>query len=393
MSDAVFPTLPGVKWNAKRTPIWKTLSEESVSGQDASVALMTYPLRRYTLSYELLRAGALAELEQLEGFFNARRGRHDTWLYNDPDDNAATDQAFGTGNGTQTVFYLARTRGGFTEPVQSLNGVPAIYATGWQGKQRLYSSARINAFSRSEEFDNAAWTKTGLLAFGAGSVVDAVAAPNGTLTMDYVRQDTANSLHGVSRDYALDGDNYTFSLMLMAGEVSKVRLRMATAGLARGVSAIVDLGAGTINTTVHGSAANAAGTLTDLGGGFYWVALSLTGTEETYTFGIDMVQGASTTTFVGDGASGFYLWGAQLEYGLTPTSYIKTTTGAKFVVDWTVSSIGAVTFTTPPANGAALTWTGAYYWRCKFLQDIAEFDQFMKNLWQLARIEFRTVKQ
>lgn len=198
MSDAVFPTLPGLKWNVKRTPIWKTLSEEAVSGKEASVALMTYPLRRYTLSYELLRAGALAELEQLEGFFNARRGRHDTWLYHDPDDNAVTDQSFGTGNGTQTVFYLARTRGGFTEPVQALNGAPTI-----------------------------------------------------------------------------------------------------------------------------------------------------------------KVAGATKAT----------------------------------PADYSISATGAVTFTSPPANGAALTWTGSYYWRCKFLQDIAEFDQFMKNLWQLGRIEFRTFKQ
>lgn len=198
MSDAVFPALPGVKWNVKRTPIWKSLSEESVSGKEMSVALMTYPLRRYSLSYELLRAGALAELEQLEGFFNARRGRHDTWLYNDPDDYAVTDQAFGTGNGSSTVFYLVRTRGGFTEPVQSLNSAPVIKVDGV--------------------------TKT--------------------LTVDY-----------------------------------------------------------------------------------------------------------------------------------------------------TISALGAVTFVTPPADGAALTWNGTYYWRCKFLQDIAEFDQFMKNLWQLGRLEFRTFKQ
>lgn len=196
MSDAVFPTLPGVKWNVKRTPIWKTLSEESVSGKEASVALMTYPLRRYTLSYELLRAGALAELEQLEGFFNARRGRHDTFLYSDPDDNAVTDQAFGIATGTTAPFQLIRTRGGFSEPVQSLNGSPVI--------------------------------------------------------------------------------------------------KMA---------------------------------------------------------GVTKTEG----------------------------------------VDYTRSATGIITPLSPWIG--SLTWSGNYYWRCKFLQDIAEFDQFMKNLWQLGRLEFRTYKQ
>lgn len=197
MSDAVFPSLPGLKWNIKRTPIWKTLKQESVSGKELSVALMTYPNRRITLSYEVLRAGAEVELQTLEGFFNLRQGSHDTFLYNDPDDRSVTDQSFGTGNGTQTVFALARTRGGFTEPVQSLNSAPVIK----------------------------------------------VAGVTKTLTTDY-----------------------------------------------------------------------------------------------------------------------------------------------------TISALGVVTFVAAPAAAAALTWSGTYYWRCKFLQDMAEFDQFLHDLWQLQRLEFRTVK-
>lgn len=130
MSDAVFPSLPGLKWNIKRTPVWKTLMQESVSGKESSVSLMSYPLRRYSLAYEFLRAGAEAELQTLEGFFNLRRGRHDTFLYNDPDDYSVTDQSFGTATGTTAPFQLIRTRGGFTEPVQALNGTPAIKVAG-----------------------------------------------------------------------------------------------------------------------------------------------------------------------------------------------------------------------------------------------------------------------
>lgn len=197
MSDAIFPSLPGIKWNIKRTPIWKTLMQESVSGKEMSVALMSYPLRRYSMGYEVLRAGAEAELQTLEGFFNARQGRHDTFLYSDPDDNAVVDQVFGTGNAVAPSFPLARVRGGFTEPVQSVSGTPTIKVAG-----------------------------------------------------------------------------------------------------------------------------------------------------------------------------------------------VTKTPGT----DYTISALGVVVFVVAPANGASLTWTGSYYWRVRFLQDMVEFDQFLKDLWQLQRLEFRTVK-
>jgi uncharacterized protein (TIGR02217 family) len=130
MSDSVFPSLPGLTWGTTKTPEWKTIVQESVSGKELAASLMTYPRWTYTLSYEFLRSGAQAELQTLVGFFNARRGKFDDFLYTDPDDNAVTAQQFGTGDGTSTVFSLVRTYGGFTEPVQNLNSAPSIYVNG-----------------------------------------------------------------------------------------------------------------------------------------------------------------------------------------------------------------------------------------------------------------------
>lgn len=55
---------------------------------------------------------------------------------------------------------------------------------------------------------------------------------------------------------------------------------------------------------------------------------------------------------------------------------------------YTVSSTGLITFATAPANGAALTWTGSFYYRCRFTQDASEYSQFMQNLWELKRLSF-----
>lgn len=58
----------------------------------------------------------------------------------------------------------------------------------------------------------------------------------------------------------------------------------------------------------------------------------------------------------------------------------------------TISSTGLVTFTVAPTPGQALTWTGSYYFRCRFLADQLEFNQFMKQFWELRTMEFITVK-
>lgn len=53
---------------------------------------------------------------------------------------------------------------------------------------------------------------------------------------------------------------------------------------------------------------------------------------------------------------------------------------------YTVDSSGMVTFTTPPASGVSLTWTGAFYYRCRFMQDMADFSLFMADLWELKKL-------
>ncbi len=54
-------------------------------------------------------------------------------------------------------------------------------------------------------------------------------------------------------------------------------------------------------------------------------------------------------------------------------------------------STAAVTFASPPAAGAALTWSGTYYWRCRFTKDELQAEQFMHALWS-GDVEFITVK-
>jgi hypothetical protein len=57
---------------------------------------------------------------------------------------------------------------------------------------------------------------------------------------------------------------------------------------------------------------------------------------------------------------------------------------------YTVSSSGLVTFTPAPTSGAALTWTGCYYWPCNFSEDTVELAKIMGGLWSAGSIKFET---
>ena len=53
---------------------------------------------------------------------------------------------------------------------------------------------------------------------------------------------------------------------------------------------------------------------------------------------------------------------------------------------------GLVTFTTAPAAGVVLTWTGAYYQRVRFDGDSMDFDNFMAGFWKTGQVKLLSVK-
>jgi uncharacterized protein (TIGR02217 family) len=101
------------------------------------------------LQFEVLRQDATyTELSQLVGFFNARRGQFDSFLYTDPADNAVTAEPFGTGDGATTAFQLTRAFGGAIENVYDLNGATSIYKNAVvQASGYAISAAGVVTFS------------------------------------------------------------------------------------------------------------------------------------------------------------------------------------------------------------------------------------------------------
>lgn len=70
----------------------------------------------------------------------------------------------------------------------------------------------------------------------------------------------------------------------------------------------------------------------------------------------------------------------------TPTIYVNGTPTAA-----TIGDIGQVTFASPPALGAILTWTGDYAMRVRFTQDVMEFKRVVMSLWSAGKVELLSV--
>lgn len=131
MSQAVFPVLPGLEYDVAKSPTWSTVVHSTASGKEQRGGFYSRPYYRWVVSFSVLRqAVAFAEYQSLIGFYNARQGRLDSFLYSDPTDNAVVAENFGTGDGTATAFQLKRAVGTSSESIFDLNGAPLIYIAG-----------------------------------------------------------------------------------------------------------------------------------------------------------------------------------------------------------------------------------------------------------------------
>jgi len=191
----------------------------------------------------------------------------------------------------------------------------------------LIEESRTNERTYSEDFSQATYGKTGVT---ISSVSDT--SPSGGATIQKLLEDTSTGAHGFDFLNAQTGTQ-TFSIFLKAAGRQWGRLT------ANSVVTWFNLQNGVIGTVGVGHTA----LITNFGNGWYRCSVSFNAALSN-TIQIRAATGDTNLTYTGDGASGIFAWGAQLEAGSFPTSYIPTTT-ASVVRSADVCSITGSNFT------------------------------------------------
>lgn len=217
--------------------------------------------------------------------------------------------------------YTPTTTSAITNYIPALQTAPANIArfdhdpiTG-ESKGLLIEESRTNLLTYSSDFGNAAWPKS-----NATVQTDAVVAPDGTLTADKLVANTSTGYHALVNSTAtVASQTYTLSIYAKAGEYGYLNISPAGPYSYQ----LFNLINGTVGALASGFV---SASITPAGNGWYrcFATYVATGTANSPGFYMGNTS-SSTPSYTGDGYSGIYIWGAQLEAGAFPTSYIPTT--------------------------------------------------------------------
>jgi hypothetical protein len=229
-----------------------------------------------------------------------------------------------TGDGTSGIFVwggqlnIGSTAKPYFPTTDRLNVPRLTYQNGGGGcPSLLLEKQSTNIVLYSEQFDNAAWT----LAF-TSVTANSTTSPDGTQNADKIVEDTSNSAHGIYQSATItSGVSWTWSGFFKAAGRTKFRLYAQSAS-----TPYVEFNLS--NGTIISTSGSVTGSIESMGNGWYRCIATATTSGTTGYFNIAIADASGNVSYTGDGTSGLFVWGAQLEQSSYATSLISTTSAS-----------------------------------------------------------------
>ena len=219
----------------------------------------------------------------------------------------------------------------------------------------LESEARTNLVTYSEDFTNVAWAAT------SSTVTLDVTGPDGQANSAATLLPSSGSAYHFVR-YSTGSISTTYTLSVFA-KANGYDFLIIGDNLASGAGnqriAFFDLSNGSVGTIDDNSTGNVLSTtIEDVGNGWYRCSVTYVASSALHDIGVSDSDGASS--FTANGTSSILIYGAQLEAGSTPSSYMPTN-GATFtraVETLTVAAADLPSTISPSGSKAALVTAG-----------------------------------
>ncbi len=194
-------------------------------------------------------------------------------------------------------------------------------ATGSYVSRVPVKNAYTNLLTFSEQIDNAAWTKT-----NTTITANATTAPDGQLTMDFVKETSATAAHEVTHAGTVTASACNLSVFAAPAGRNFLRLLFTDSG-ATSYSAFFDLSLG----RVFSIGAGATAAIQAYDDGNFRCSIQFTPAAGAGTVKATISTDGSTTSYAGNTALGIYLWGADLKNAASAGPYIATTNATRAV--------------------------------------------------------------
>ena len=191
-----------------------------------------------------------------------------------------------------------------------VNGCPSL----------LLENSATNLLPYSEDFSNAAWTK-----FNSTAIANSIISPDGSLSATKLTEDTSSATHRIYDTIVVSFTGVVCTQSIFAKSDGSGRYLRMFRGSGTYNNAVFDLDNGVVFS--QGGSNLISTKIEKYPNGWYKCSSTFTtqfGNVATY-YGI---QNGNLDSYTGDGTSGIYVWGAQLEEGSFPTSYIKSNSGS-----------------------------------------------------------------